>query len=111
MPSLYEPCGLNQIYSLKYGTVPIVKKTGGLADTIQDWDEFLSFKLETGTGFAFENHTGNALYSAVQRAIKNFKNKEVWKKIQQNGMTKDYSWSQSAEQYVELYKLTKKKRG
>ncbi len=111
MPSLYEPCGLSQIYSLKYGTVPIVKKTGGLADTIQDWDEFISFKLETGTGFAFENHTGRALFSAVQRAIKNFENKEVWKKIQQNGMTKDYSWSHSAEQYVELYKLTKKKRG
>jgi starch synthase len=111
MPSLYEPCGLNQIYSLKYGTVPIVKKTGGLADTIHDWDELMSFKLKNGTGFSFEQHDGTALYSAVQRAVKNYKNKDTWEMIQQNGMQKNYSWSHSAEQYVELYKLTKKKRG
>jgi starch synthase len=111
MPSLYEPCGLNQIYSLKYGTVPIVKKTGGLADTVHDWDELMKFKLETGTGFSFEHHNSAELLSAVRRAIKNFENKEVWKKIQLNGMNKNYSWAHSAEQYVELYKLTKKKRG
>ena len=111
MPSLYEPCGLNQIYSLRYGTVPIVKKTGGLADTVQDWDDLMNSNLDNGTGFTFGNHTGEALFSAVQRAINNFENKDVWKKIQHNGMTKNYSWSHSAEQYVELYKLTKKKRG
>jgi starch synthase len=111
MPSQYEPCGLNQIYSMKYGTVPIVKKTGGLADTVHDWDELKSFGLETGTGFSFNDHTGFALYAAVQRSIGNFQNKAVWKKIQLNGMAKDYSWKHSAEQYVELYRLAKKKRG
>lgn len=111
MPSRYEPCGLNQIYSLKYGTVPIVKKTGGLADTVHDWDELISFGLETGTGFSFSDHTGYALLTSVQRALNNFKNKTVWKKIQLNGMAKDYSWKHSAEQYIELYRLAKKKRG
>ncbi|MCH7774678.1 MAG: glycogen synthase GlgA [Bacteroidetes bacterium] len=111
MPSRYEPCGLNQIYSLKYGTVPIVKKTGGLADTVHDWDELISFGLETGTGFSFNDHTGYALLTSVQRALNNFKNKTVWKKIQLNGMAKDYSWKHSAEQYIELYRLAKKKRG
>jgi starch synthase len=111
MPSRYEPCGLNQIYSLKYGTVPIVKRTGGLADTVQDWDELVSFGLESGTGFSFNDHTGYALLTSVQRALSNFKNKAVWKKIQLNGMAKDYSWKQSAEKYIELYGLAKKKRG
>lgn len=109
MPSRYEPCGLNQIYSLKYGTVPIVKRTGGLADTVHDWDELVSFGLETGTGFSFNDHTGYALLTSVQRALNNFKNKTVWKKIQLNGMARDYSWKHSAEQYIELYGLAKKK--
>ncbi|MEJ2194370.1 MAG: glycogen/starch synthase [Ignavibacteriaceae bacterium] len=63
MPSRYEPCGLNQIYSLKYGTVPIVKKTGGLADTVHDWDELNYFGLNSGTGFTFNDHSGIALYT------------------------------------------------
>ena len=111
MPSRYEPCGLNQIYSLKYGTVPIVKKTGGLADTVHDWDELNSYGLETGTGFSFNDHSGYALFTSVQRALNNFHQKETWRKIQNNGMTRDYSWKHSAEQYLELYKLAKKKRG
>jgi starch synthase len=111
MPSHYEPCGLNQIYSLKYGTVPIVKKTGGLADTVHDWDELKYFGLDTGTGFTFNDHAGIALSSSVKRALHNFHIKKNWKKIQKNGMRKDYSWKHSAEQYVELYKLAKKKRG
>ena len=110
MPSLYEPCGLNQIYSLKYGTVPIVKKTGGLADTIHDWDELNKFKLDTGTGFSFEKHSGQELYRCVSRAISNYHNERVWNKIQMNGMLKDYSWKHSAEQYIELYNLAKDKR-
>ena len=110
MPSRYEPCGLNQIYSLKYGTVPIVKKTGGLADTVHDWDELNQYGLKTGTGFSFNDHNGYALYTSVKRAIKKFHNKKVWKKIQKNGMEKDYSWKHSAEQYLELYKLAKEKR-
>ena len=110
MPSRYEPCGLNQIYSLKYGTVPIVRKTGGLADTVHDWDELHSYGLDTGTGFSFNDHTGYALFKSVQRAVNCFSVKSAWKKIQSNGMKKDYSWKHSAEQYIELYKLAKDKR-
>lgn len=104
MPSQYEPCGLNQIYSLKYGTVPVVRKTGGLADTVQDWNEFLAQGKEIGTGYSFHDYTANALIHSVQRAVNDFQIKEVWKKIQLNGMRKDYSWKRSAEKYVELYK-------
>jgi len=110
MPSRYEPCGLNQIYSLKYGTVPIVRKTGGLADTVHDWDELHSYKLDTGTGFSFNDHTSYALINSVERAINCFSVKNTWEKIQSNGMKKDYSWKHSAEQYIELYKLAKDKR-
>jgi starch synthase len=110
MPSRYEPCGLNQIYSLKYGTVPVVRKTGGLADTVHDWDELHSYNLDTGTGFSFNDHTGYALFKSVERAVNCFSVKSAWKKIQSNGMKKDYSWKHSAEQYIELYKLAKDKR-
>lgn len=110
MPSLYEPCGLNQLYSLKYGTVPIVRKTGGLADTVHDWDELHSYNLDTGTGFSFNDYTGYALFKSVERAINCYNEKSAWKKIQSNGMKKDYSWKHSAEQYIELYKLAKDKR-
>jgi len=110
MPSRYEPCGLNQIYSLKYGTVPIVRKTGGLADTIHDWDELQSYNLDTGTGFSFNDHSGYALFKSVERAVNCFSVKSAWKKLQSNGMKKDYSWKHSAEQYIELYNLAKDKR-
>ena len=110
MPSRYEPCGLNQLYSLKYGTVPIVRKTGGLADTVHDWDELRSYNLDTGTGFSFNDHTDYALFKSVERAVNCFSVKSAWKKIQTNGMKKDYSWKHSAEQYIELYKLAKDKR-
>jgi starch synthase len=108
MPSRYEPCGLNQLYSLKYGTVPVVRKTGGLADTVLDWNEFLAQGLEIGTGYSFEEYSGLALFHSVQRAVNDFHLKEVWRKIQLNGMSKDYSWSQSAKKYVALYNLTKR---
>lgn len=110
MPSLYEPCGLNQIYSLKYGTVPVVRKTGGLADTVHDWNEHLFDKDDdSGTGFTFNSYTGEALYSTVVRALGDYHNKDTWRKIMLNGMKKDYSWHASAEKYVELYEkaLTK----
>jgi len=104
MPSRFEPCGLNQIYSLKYGTVPVVRKTGGLADTVLDWNEYLAHGQEIGTGYSFNDYTAHALIQTVHRAIHDFNLKDVWKKIQYNGMTKDYSWRRSAERYVELYK-------
>jgi starch synthase len=110
MPSRYEPCGLNQIYSLKYGTVPVVRKTGGLADTVQDWHEYLSYGKETGTGFSFNDYTSYSLYTTVERAIRTFYDKETWKKIQLNGMMKDYSWENSAKEYLELYKKAVEKR-
>jgi starch synthase len=110
MPSRYEPCGLNQIYSLKYGTVPVVRKTGGLADTVHDWDELHHFGLDTGTGFTFNDYSGYALFKSVERAVNCFHVKSAWKKIQKNGMSKDHSWKNSAEKYIELYKLAMAKR-
>jgi starch synthase len=112
MPSHYEPCGLIQLYALRYGTVPVVRKTGGLADTVQDWHEFKSKGFETGTGFSFDDYTSYALYTTVQRAIETFKDRNVWLKIQQNGMSMDYSWEHSAKEYIELYAnaITKRKQ-
>ena len=110
MPSRYEPCGLNQIYSLKYGTVPIVRKTGGLADTVKDWDEQNHFGFKDGNGFSFHDYSGLALFKSVERAVNTFKHKNIWKKIQMNGMRLDFSWTRSAEKYIELYKIAKAMR-
>ncbi len=100
MPSLYEPCGLNQIYSLKYGTPPVVRRTGGLADTVKDWDETPE---EKGNGFVFEKFDSSDFTDAMQRALKSFGEKETWRKIQRNGMSADFSWTRSAKKYAELY--------
>lgn len=110
MPSRYEPCGLNQIYSLKYGTVPIVRKTGGLADTVKDWDEQKHIGFKDGNGFSFYDYSGYALFKSVERAVNTFKEKDVWRKIQTNGMKSDFSWTRSAEKYLELYKLAREMR-
>jgi len=110
MPSHYEPCGLNQLFSLKYGTVPIVRKTGGLADTIRDWHELFNNGEDTGTGFSFNNYAGYSLLSTIQRAINTFADRETWRKIQINGMSKNYSWENSALEYIELYKKAIAKR-
>ena len=103
MPSRFEPCGLNQIYSLKYGTVPVVRKTGGLADTVQDWNEYLAQGMETGNGFSFYDYASHALVHSIKRAINDYHNEPTWKKIQLNGMKKDFSWRKSAVKYVDLY--------
>ena len=103
MPSKYEPCGLNQIYSLKYGTVPVVRKTGGLADTVQDWNEYNEYGEETGTGYSFFEYSAAALLHSVKRAVNDFQNKAIWRQIQLNGMTKDYSWTSSALEYMKIY--------
>jgi starch synthase len=97
MPSRYEPCGLNQMYSLKYGTVPVVRATGGLDDTVQDWDG------EKGNGFKFEAYRPDALMEAVDRALKAFHEASTWKKIIANGMNSNFSWRNSAIQYMSLY--------
>lgn len=105
MPSRYEPCGLNQIYSLKYGTVPIVRKTGGLADTVHDWDYYEKLGMKTGTGFVFEDYLSQAMLDALNRAIEKFHDKKVWKQIQLNGMKANFSWDSSAKKYLQLYKM------
>jgi starch synthase len=92
MPSRYEPCGLNQIYSLRYGTVPIVRATGGLDDTIKK-----------GTGFKFQEYAGFALLEAVRAALAVFGDPDVWKQMMRNGMAQDYSWDASAVEYSALY--------
>jgi starch synthase len=93
MPSLFEPCGLNQMYSLRYGTVPIVHATGGLRDTVEDGI----------TGFVFHQPTPHALWLAIERAFDAYAKKPVWKKLMQTGMSRDFSWEKSALAYQALY--------
>lgn len=106
MPSAYEPCGLNQIYSLRYGTVPVVRATGGLDDTIQNFDP----KTGQGTGFKFEEYSGTALLQCLQTALKTYRNGAAWRKLQANGMSKDFSWKASAAAYVTVYEAAKRAR-
>ncbi len=101
MPSRYEPCGLNQIYSLKYGAVPIVRKTGGLADTIIDASE--KNKNKNPNGFCFSKYSSQALVRAVNRALKTFQVKTAWNQLMINGMLMDFSWKNSAKSYLNLY--------
>lgn len=103
MPSKYEPCGLNQMYSLNYGTVPVVRKTGGLADTVKDIDEF----GEKGNGFSFSDFDSTQFLNSVERALTVFKNKDRWNRIVKNGMREDFSWKNSAQKYIEIYKKAK----
>ena len=100
MPSRYEPCGLNQMYSLNYGTVPIVRKTGGLADTVFDYHEY----HEQGNGFSFVDPTPYALYVTIHRALDLFPLRDTWREIQKRGMVMDFSWDRSAREYLALYR-------
>ncbi len=99
MPSRYEPCGLNQMYSLRYGAVPVARNVGGLANTIIDVD----VDPDNGTGFLFDAYTGEAMLAALDRAIARFQRKRAWTKIVKTGMRQDFSWDRSAEQYASLY--------
>ena len=110
MPSRYEPCGLNQIYSLRYGTVPIVRATGGLDDTIDAFDPEAGPAPGRGTGFKFEEYTGEALLGAVRQALAVFEDKAAWRRLQINGMAKDFSWNASAAEYGRLYEVARKTR-
>lgn len=105
MPSRYEPCGLGQLISLRYGTVPLVRETGGLADTVADFDP-VSGK---GNGFVFKTYTPEAFLGALDRTIRAFRDQKLWLKLVRNGMKCDFSWRASAEQYVELYQRTERK--
>jgi len=102
MPSRYEPCGLNQLYSLKYGTVPLVHVTGGLADTITNL-RASTLRNGTANGFSFEDYTSAALVRCVRRAVKTYQDRKTWRKLLHIGMSQDWSWKRSATRYVELY--------
>jgi starch synthase len=99
MPSLYEPCGLNQMYSMRYGTVPIVRATGGLDDTVQQFDA----RNGTGTGFKFGPYEAGALLEKIREALYFYTRPDDWQKIQRNGMLVDNSWTAAAKRYLELY--------
>jgi starch synthase len=106
MPSKYEPCGLNQIYSLKYGTVPIVRATGGLDDTIEPWDP----RTGKGTGFKFSEYNGESLLLTIKHALQAFRDQTSWQILMRNGMNKDFSWNASAKEYVRVYERVRQAR-
>jgi starch synthase len=99
MPSRFEPCGLNQMYSLRYGTVPVVRATGGLYDTVRNFDS----SIEEGTGFTFDEYSAAALLRALRRALSTYADPAVWRRIQAAGMRQDFSWDASASAYVAAY--------
>lgn len=106
MPSKYEPCGLNQMYSLRYGTLPIVRATGGLADSVDDLDE----KPKAGTGFVFRDYKAKQMLDAIKRALKAFEDRKVWEAAMVRAMKKDNSWDASARRYIDLYKKLLKRK-
>ncbi len=106
MPSRYEPCGLNQIYSLKYGTVPIVRATGGLDDTIEPWDA----RTGKGTGFKFTDYTGEALLTTIKQALLAYQDPSSWQTLMRNGMGRDFSWGASAREYGKVYDRARQAR-
>jgi starch synthase len=98
MPSRFEPCGLNQLYSLRYGTVPVVRRVGGLADTVQDFDGW-----KQGTGFVFNDYDPRAMLAGLRRATETFRDQRAWTAIMKRGMAQDFSWGRSAARYEALY--------
>ena len=100
MPSLFEPCGLSQLMSLRYGTVPIVRETGGLRDTVEPYNEYES----TGTGFSFTNYNAHEMLSAIRYAERiYYDRKREWNKMVDRAMAADFSWQVSAMKYQEMY--------
>lgn len=103
MPSRYEPCGLNQLYALKYGTIPIVHETGGLADSIHNYTP-KDLKSGTVTGFSFKNYSAQEMMSCIKSALALYEDKESWKQLMKNAMAQDFSWEHSGKEYIALYK-------
>jgi len=99
MPSRYEPCGLGQMFAMRYGTVPIVRYTGGLADTVHEFDP-----ENNGNGFGFVEYDAKKLLGALKKALKVYFQPELWKKVVRNAMRQDFSWRVSAMNYLSLYK-------
>jgi starch synthase len=106
MPSRYEPCGLNQFYSMKYGTPPVVRATGGLENTVEEWDA----ATRKGTGFKFHGYKPEDFLAAIRRALGVFRDKDAWGTLMRNGMEKDFSWGPSAQRYVEVYERAARAR-
>jgi starch synthase len=100
IPSRYEPCGLTQMYSLRYGTVPVVRATGGLDDSIREFDP----STGTGNGFKFEEASPDALVAAVRKALTAFGQPYTWKTLIRNAMNRDFSWEKAAREYMDLYR-------
>jgi starch synthase len=107
MPSHFEPCGLGQLIAMRYGTVPVVRRTGGLTDSVFDPDD----ADKTPNGFVFEDYTPEALWEAVTRAVAAYKDKALWKKLMRRGMACDYSWQHSVQKYLELYRKVLVRKG
>jgi starch synthase len=105
MPSLFEPCGLNQLYSLRYGTLPVVREVGGLADTVVDTNGE-TLEAGTATGFVFQLPEASELLGALRRATDLWSDRTNWQRLQQTAMKQDFSWQQSASRYLELYSST-----
>ena len=99
MPSRYEPCGLGQLIAMRYGSVPIVRRTGGLQDTVLDYDA----DSGSGSGFVFWHYSADDLAGAVSRAVNVYNDKSAWNSLVVNEMQRDFSWNRSAAQYTELY--------
>ncbi len=100
MPSRYEPCGLGQMFAMRYGTVPIVRFTGGLKDSVKEFDPV----KETGNGFGFESYKTDELHKTINKAIDCYNDHKLWKKVMKNAMETDFSWERSAGEYIELYR-------
>jgi starch synthase len=107
MPSRFEPCGLTQMYALKYGTAPVVRATGGLRDTVTEFDP----KLATGNGFVFEEYAAPALVGALERACATFRNQRLWQRLTTNCFAADFSWRRTARQYLDWFESLRRERG
>ena len=107
MPSRYEPCGLGQMIGLRYGTIPVVRKTGGLADTVREFDPATG----KGEGFVFGEYSYPEMIAALRRAIHAYQNRDGWGKLVENGMKQDFSWPRSAGEYSRIYEVILGKLG
>jgi starch synthase len=105
MPSVYEPCGLGQLFAMRYGTIPLVRKTGGLADTVTHFNR----ETGTGNGFAFETYVASGLMWAIREALEIYETPD-WNVLVRNAMTDDFSWQNAAAEYVDMYEKIKKGR-
>jgi starch synthase len=106
MPSRYEPCGLGQMHALRYGAVPVVRKTGGLSDTVENYNP----RTGRGTGFVFGEYSAPALVDCLRRALVVYGDRKIWKRLVQNGMKQDFSWERSAKDYVKVYRKAMRKK-